>query len=84
MPDQITKTLITMKKILNLLLMAAMVCGLSLAVTSCKDSDDDNNDGNGGGDTEVLAGEPSDEAVKAWSWVSVLTDETTQADMNDL
>ena len=69
-----------MKKILNFWLLAAMVCGLSLSVTSCKDSDDDNNDGNGGTDTEVLAGEPSDEAVKAWSWVSVLTDETTQAD----
>ena len=31
---------------MNFALMAAMVCGLSLAVTSCKD--DDNSDNNGG------------------------------------
>ena len=35
-----------MKKILNYLLIAATVCGLSLAVTSCKD--DDNSENNGG------------------------------------
>ena len=34
-----------MKKNLNLLLMGALVCGLSLGVTSCKDDDDDNNGG---------------------------------------
>ena len=32
-----------MKKNFYFLLMAALVCGLSLTVTSCKDSDDDNN-----------------------------------------
>ena len=31
-----------MKKILNYLLIAATVCGISLAATSCKDDDDDN------------------------------------------
>ena len=33
-----------MKKVFSYMLMAAVVCGLSLAVTSCKD---DNNDGDG-------------------------------------
>lgn len=31
-----------MKKRMNFWLMAALVCGLSLGVTSCKDDDDDN------------------------------------------
>ena len=35
-----------MRKMMNFALMAAMVCGLSLAVTSCKD--DDKSDNNGG------------------------------------
>jgi hypothetical protein len=34
-----------MKKQFNLLLMAALVCGLSLSVTSCKSDDDDDNGG---------------------------------------
>ena len=42
-----------MKKILNYLLIAATVCGLSFAVTSCKD--DDNENGNNGG-TEQAEG----------------------------
>ena len=32
-----------MKKILNIGLMAALVCGMSLSVSSCKDDDDNNN-----------------------------------------
>ena len=32
-----------MKKNFYFLLMAALVCGLSLSVTSCKDDDSDNN-----------------------------------------
>ena len=34
-----------MKKILNIALMAAMVCGLALSVASCKDDDKDNENG---------------------------------------
>ena len=41
-----------MKKITNYLLIAATVCGLSLAATSCKDDDNDN--GNNGGTTPNL------------------------------
>ena len=59
------------KNIFNVWILTALVCGLSLSVTSCKDDDDNNND------NEVMADEPTDEAVKAWSWVSVMTDETT-------
>ncbi len=36
-----------MKRLLNIALMAATVCCLSLAVTSCKDDDNDSNNGNG-------------------------------------
>lgn len=36
-----------MKKVMNYVLTAAMVCGLSFAATSCKDDDKDN----GGGGT---------------------------------
>ena len=61
-----------MKKIMNALLMAALVCGLSLAVTSCKDDDDNNNDES----SENLA--PQDEqneaATKFWSVVDQLVD----------
>ena len=39
-----------MKKMMNFALMAAMVCGLSLAVTSCKDDDKDNDNGSGNGE----------------------------------
>jgi hypothetical protein len=38
-----------MKKYYRFMLMAAVVCGVSFAVTSCKD-DDNNNGGNGGGE----------------------------------
>jgi hypothetical protein len=40
--------IVTMKRILNFALMAATFCGLSFALTSCKD-DDENNSENGGG-----------------------------------
>ena len=57
-----------MKKIFNLLLMAAVVCGLSLFVTSCKDDDDDNGGGNNtevGGATVNELGLTDDETVLA-------------------
>ena len=63
-----------MKKYFNFLLLAALLCGMSLSVTSCK-SDDDNG---GGTDSEVLDGELSDEAMHAWSWVNALTDAAEQ------
>ena len=48
-----------MKKMMNFALMAAMVCGLSLAVTSCKDDDKDNDNGSGNGEqtAEEIAAE---------------------------
>jgi hypothetical protein len=63
-----------MKKNFYFLLMAALVCGLS--VTSCKD--DDKNDNNGGTDTGMVEDGISEEDAQAWSWVSIMTDETTQ------
>ena len=48
-----------MKKILNLWLMAALVCGLSMSVTSCKD--DDINDGSDSGSPEEQLAEQSNE-----------------------
>ena len=65
-----------MKKNFYFLLMAVLVCGLSLSVTSCKD--DDKNDSNGGDDSELVEGGLSEEDAQAWSWISVLTDEATQ------
>ena len=44
-----------MKKHFYFLLMAALVFGLSLSVTSCKDDDKDNN-GNGNEDQETYEG----------------------------
>ena len=63
-----------MKKNFYFLLMAVLVCGLS--VTSCKD--DDKNDNNGGTDTGMVEDGISEEDAQAWSWVSIMTDETTQ------
>ena len=48
-----------MKKILNLWLMAALLCGLSMSVTSCKD--DDINDGSDSGSPEEQLAEQSNE-----------------------
>ena len=62
-----------MKKHFYFLLMAVLVCGLS--VTSCKDDDKDNN---GGTDTGIVEDGISEEDAQAWSWVSIMTDETTQ------
>ena len=48
-----------MRKILNFALIAATVCGLSLAVTSCKDDDKSDNGGennNGGTEVETIEG----------------------------
>ena len=58
-----------MKKLLNLWLTAALVCGLAMNVTSCKDDDDDTN----GNNSEVEATE-TDEAVAALRWLVALTD----------
>ena len=65
-----------MKKNFYFLLMAALVCSLSLSVTSCKD--DDKNDSNGGTDTGMVEDGMSEEDAQAWSWVSVMTDEAAQ------
>ena len=62
------------KQISKFSLMAALVCGLSMGFVSCSDDDDNN------GASEVINPDQTDEAIKAWSWVSVLTDEETQQD----
>ena len=59
---------------LHLWLIGALMCGLSLSVTSCKSDDDNGN----GGDNELVEDGLSEEDALAWSWVSVMTDETTQ------
>ena len=64
-----------MKKHFYFLLMAALVCGLSLSVTSCKD--DDKNDDNGGGESGENLGpqnEQNEVATKFWSVVGELVD----------
>ena len=53
-----------MKKIFNFALIAATVCGLSFAVTSCKD--DDNNSENNNGGTEQAEG-TMNEAQRFWN-----------------
>ena len=55
-----------LKKILNLWLMAALVCGLGLSVTSCKDDDDDNKS------EEQQQQEQEERASKFWSVVGQL------------
>jgi len=60
------------KNSFNRWLMAALVCGLSLGVTSCKDDDKDDNGGNGSGQ-EVGATE-TDEAMAAYNWLTNMTD----------
>ena len=56
-----------MKKISNLWLMAALLCGLSLSVISCKDDDDDNNKSE-----EQQQEEQEAQALKFWSVVGQL------------
>ena len=55
-----------MKKILNLWLLAALVCGLGLGVTSCKDDDDDSKS------EEQQQQEQEERASKFWSVVGQL------------
>ena len=45
-----------MKKIFNFMLIAATVCGLSLAATSCKDDDNNDNGNSGGTEAETIEG----------------------------
>ena len=52
-----------MKKIMNFALMAATVCSLSLAVTSCKDDDKDKGNGDGEPTAEEIA---TDNATTFW------------------
>ena len=53
-----------MKKVINYVLTAAMVCGLSFAVTSCKDDDNNNGGGSGNPSAEEQA---ADNANTFWS-----------------
>ena len=65
-----------MKKITYTLLMAALVCGLSLGITSCKDDNkDDGGKGNNPDDPELVLG-PTDteEAKAAYNWLANMTD----------
>ena len=58
--------------------MAAVVCGLSLSVTSCKDDDDDNDDANRQPTEAELT--VQNERDAAWEVLSQLTDPTTAGD----
>ena len=57
-------------------LMALLIGGLSMAVTSCKDDDKDKNGGSGGGSGEEPALTPSETVVAkdAYTWLNILTD----------
>ena len=61
----------TMKKLMNLWLLAALVCGLALSVTSCKDDDDDNKS------EEQQQQEQAEKASKFWSVVGQLVSRAT-------
>ena len=52
--------------------MAALVCGLSLSVTSCKDDNKDDNESNGGNTDQELVQDATDtdEAMAAYSWLT--------------
>ena len=60
-----------MKKLMNLWLMAALLCGLGLSVTSCKDDDDDNTSEQRNEDADPM---DTDDNMVAWRWLSLLTD----------
>ena len=60
-----------MKKTMNLWLLAALLCSLSLTVTSCKDDDDDNG-GNGNTELEVAPAD-TEEAKAAYNWLANMT-----------
>ena len=65
---------VKMKKTLHFWLMALLIGGISMAVTSCKDDDKDNNGGNGD-DTEVVLGPTeTEQAQDAYTWLNMLTD----------
>ncbi len=68
------------KNLFRYSLMAALVCGLSLSVTSCKDDDNDNGNGGGSTDTEVMNADETPEQLTAWRWLSFLTDVETQSE----
>ncbi len=55
-----------MKRLLNIALMAATVCCLSLAVTSCKDDDSDN-ESNNSGNTPGQTDDATDAADRFWA-----------------
>ena len=52
------------------MLMATLVCGLSMTVTACSDDDDDNNGQEQRSDIDPL---DNDEAHTAWRWLCALT-----------
>ena len=61
-----------MKKQFNLLLMAALVCGLSFGLTSCKDDKDDG--GKGDDPEELIPATETEEANAAYTWLINMTD----------
>ena len=63
-----------MKRNFYFLLMAALVFGLSLSVTSCKSDDDNNNDDEGEEFTDGPQNEQNEAATKFWNVVSQLVD----------
>ena len=65
----------SMKKLMNLWLVAALLCGLSLGFASCKDDDNDGSENR----TEAEAAE-NDEGVAALRWLVALTDTRELAD----
>ena len=66
-----------MKKLMNLWLMAALVCGLGLSVASCKDDDDNNSNGSESGTPEEQMAEQSNEF---WAVVGQLVGTTNATD----
>lgn len=67
-----------MKKVMNWMLMAAVVCGLSLSVSSCKDDDDNDDDANRQPTEAELT--IQNERDAAWMVLSQLIDPTTAGD----
>ncbi|MBR4898023.1 MAG: hypothetical protein IKZ48_04475 [Prevotella sp.] len=59
------------KNAFNLWLLTALVCGLSLSVTSCKDDD---NEDNGTNSERVTTEAETEEAVAAYNWLVNMTD----------
>lgn len=59
------------KNVLNFWLLAALLCGLSLSVTSCKDDDD--NGSNGDESEIVVAPTETEEAKAALNWLANMT-----------